>query len=290
MSSVCVIGGEGFLGSYMCRSLIYSGHDVTIFDQEDRSRLEGVTKFVAGDVRDQDAILEAISGCDAVYHFAAIADIKECLEQPLLSAEVNIMGTLQVLEACRKLNIARFIFASSVYAQSREGGFYRCSKLASEAYVREYHRRFGLNFTILRYGSLYGPQSGIENGLYQIVLKALTQGRLVYDGAKGTVREYIHVHDAARASVDMLKPDFENKTIVLSGSQSYSMEDVLKMISEIIGIHEEPSFTNNEHVGHYVKTPYADIVEPTLKYQPNLQIDFGQGLLDLVKYVRTQNS
>ena len=200
------------------------------------------------------------------------------------------MGTLQALDACRAHNVNRFIFASSVYTQSREGGFYRCSKLACEAYIKEYHRRFGLNYTILRYGSIYGPGSGPENGLYKIVLEALFGGKVLYDGERDTVREYIHVRDAAQSSLDMLSPEFENKTTVLTGAQPYSIEHVMKMIAEIIGIPENLTFTGKEHVGHYVNTPYADDYDPALKYQLNLQTDFGQGLLELIKHIRTQNS
>ena len=92
------------------------------------------------------------------------------------------MGNLNVLEACRTNNVRRFIYASTVYVHSRQGGFYRCSKQASEAYVEEYQKIFGLDYTILRYGSLYGPRADHNNGLYRIIKSALENGKVSYEG------------------------------------------------------------------------------------------------------------
>ena len=168
MSSICVIGGAGFLGAQVCRSLILAGHEITVLDQTHRPDFEGAKRFVLGDVRDSESVYEAVAGCDVVYHLAAIADILDCLEQPILSADVNIMGTLQALDACRAHNVNRFIFASSVYTQSREGGFYRCSKLACEAYIKEYHRRLDLITQYCVMDQFMGLVLGLKMGFIKL--------------------------------------------------------------------------------------------------------------------------
>ena len=122
--------------------------------------------MIVGDLSDQYVLEEAIKDCDAVYNFAAIADLDEALNKPVETARINVLGNVQVLEACRKAEVQRYIYASTVYVYSRDGGFYRCSKQAAEQYVEEYQRSYGLDYTILRYGSLYGPRSDSRNGLW----------------------------------------------------------------------------------------------------------------------------
>ena len=95
---------------------------------------------------------------------------------------MNIIGNLNIMEACHKHNVERFIFASTVYVNSKEGGFYRCSKIACEKYLEEFQRTFGLNYTILRYGSLYGPRADRNNGILKIITKAINEQKLVYEG------------------------------------------------------------------------------------------------------------
>ena len=113
---------------------------------------------------DETTLFDAVEGCNAVYNFAAIADIEKAMEKPIETAKVNVLGNVMLLEACRKAKVQRYIYASSVYVYSRHGGFYRCSKQSAEHYVEEFHQSYGLNYTILRYGSLYGPRSDDRNG------------------------------------------------------------------------------------------------------------------------------
>ena len=122
------------------------------------------------------------------------------------------------LDACRLNSVKRFIYASTVYVHSREGGFYRCSKQSAEHYVEEFQKLYGLDYTILRYGSLYGPRASNNNGLYRIVESAIKTGKVQYKGSSESMREYIHVEDAARASVSILDQSFKNESIVLTGS------------------------------------------------------------------------
>ena len=187
------------------------------------------------------------------------------------------------MEACHKHGVRRFIYASTVYVHSREGGFYRCSKQASEAYVEEYQRVYGLEYTILRYGSLYGPRADDTNGLYRIIKSALIEGIVKYEGNIDSMREYIHVEDAARASVEALNDEFANENIVLTGQEPMLVLDMLKMLAEILGMPEESiEFMDANYAGHYVRTPYT--YQPRLgrKYIPPVHVDLGQGLLQVI--------
>jgi UDP-glucose 4-epimerase len=239
-----------------------------------------------GDVLDPDALDRAIVGCDAVFNFAALADLDAALRLPVETVKVNVLGNVLALEACRRHHVSRYVYASTVYVHSREGGFYRCSKQAAEQYVEEYQRAYGLDFTVLRYGSLYGPRSDERNGLWRIVKRALDSGVVSYDGSPEAMREYIHVDDAARASVAALAPDFRNQHVVLTGQEPMRVVDLLKMLAEILNLSQSVQFHESDHAGHYVRTPYA--YQPRLgrKYVPPMHVDLGQGLLQLIDDVQ----
>lgn len=130
--SACVIGGSGFLGSHVCDQLSDAGYSVRILDRVASPWKRDGQQMIAGDILDVAALEQAIAGCDAVYNFAAIADLDEALSQPFETARINVRGNVQVLEACRRHGVARCVYASTVYVYSREGGFYRCSKQAAE--------------------------------------------------------------------------------------------------------------------------------------------------------------
>lgn len=283
-----MIGGSGFLGSHVCDQLSDSGHEVRIVDRTASPWLREGQAMIVGDVLDEAALDRGIAGCQNVYNFAAIADLDEALGQPLETVRVNVLGNVQVLEACRRHDVKRFVYASTVYVHSREGGFYRCSKQAAEQYVEEYHRRYGLDFTILRYGSLYGPRSDHHNGLRRLVERALATGNVTYEGSAEAMREYIHVEDAARASVTALGDDFRNQHVVLTGQEPMRVMDLLKMLAEILNLSAAVEFVESDHAGHYVRTPYA--YQPRLgrKYVPPMHVDLGQGLLQLIGDIRKE--
>jgi UDP-glucose 4-epimerase len=284
--NILVIGGSGFLGSHVADALSDAGYQVKIYDRQESKWLRSNQEMIIGDLLDNDKLLEHTKNCNAVYNFAAIADLNEAILKPVETAKINILGNVQVLEACKVNQVKRYVYASTVYVHSREGGFYRCSKQASENYVEEYQRSYGLEYTILRYGSLYGPRSDSQNGLWRIVNDVLKTGIVKYEGNIESVREYIHVEDAARASVTALGDEFKNEHVVLTGHEPLKVIDMLKMLSEIMGIKEEVQFENLPYAGHYIRTPYAYQTKLGRKFIPPMHVDLGQGLLQLIEEVK----
>jgi UDP-glucose 4-epimerase len=281
-----VIGGSGFIGSHVADHLTDAGHRVRVYDRVESPWLQDGQEICIGELADRTALCEAIDGCDVVYNFAALADLERAMDRPVETVEVNVLGNVYALEACRQFGVRRFLYASTVYVSGREGGFYRASKLAAEEYVVEYRRAYGLEHTILRFGSLYGPRSDVNNGLRRIVAEAISSGTVRYVGSPEAVREYIHVEDAARASVAALAPEFADQRVVLSGREAIRVLDVLEMVSEILGLEGEVEFVDGELAGHYVRTPYSADRTLSRKFTPNLAVDLGQGLVQLVEDVR----
>jgi len=228
-----VFGGAGFLGSHVADALTTSGYDVIVFDVKDCPYAQDTQQKVRGSILDFDAVLGAIRGCDVAYNFAGLSDIEEANTRPLDTVQANILGNAIVLEAARLEKVKRFMFASSLYIYSSGGGFYRSSKQASELLVENYRETYGLPYTILRYGSLYGERADPQNWIRRVLSQALKEGRIVRYGDGEEMREYIHVHDAARFSVEALDPEYQNQTVVISGLQAIKIKDLLKMIQEI---------------------------------------------------------
>ncbi len=287
---VCVIGGSGFLGSHVADSLTDKGYKVRIFDIQDSKWRTADQEMLVGSILDRAALSEAIEGCRYVYNFGGLANLDDGFNDASRAAKLNIIGNINVLDACQEKNVERYIFASTVYVYSRVGGFYRCSKQAAELFIDQYQESHGLPFSVLRYGSLYGPRCQDSNGLYRIVSRALSQGFVSYGGSPDSMREYIHVCDAAEASVAALGSDYENKHVILTGQEPMKIVDLLEMLSEILGFETNVRFIEEEVVGHYVRTPYAYIPRVGQKFLPPMHVDLGQGLLELIAYVSDQSS
>jgi len=283
MKKVVVVGGSGFIGSHTADCLSDNDYQVVIFDREKSNYLRHDQIMVVGDILDFDLLSQTIKDAEFVYNFAGLSDLNQALDDPLKTAQINILGNLNVLEACRINKVKRFIYASTMYVYSREGGFYRCSKQSSEHYVEEYQNVYGLDYTILRYGSIYGPRADSSNGMYRIIKSALETGRVEYKGDIESMREYIHVEDTARASVEILNSSYNNESIVLTGQEPMHVYDLLKMVAEILNIDSNlVEFIDKSYNGHYVRTPYAYQPKLGRKYIPSTHVDLGQGLLQVI--------
>jgi UDP-glucose 4-epimerase len=287
VAQILVTGGAGFLGSHLVDALVARGHAVTSFDRVRSRHAPAGVRQIEGELGDAGAVAEAVHGQDAVYHLAGFADLNAAKTRPLDTVIANIAGTVGLLEAMRAAGVHRFLFASTVYVYSREGGFYRCSKQACESYIEEYGLRFGLRYTVLRYGSLYGPRADAANGVYRLLRQAHDEGRITYTGTADDIREYIHVEDAASLSVDALAADFEGRHVLLTGPSALRAGDLFTMFSEILGKTVEIDYRAAEGPGsgHYSVTPYAFTPKPGRKLVTTHYVDMGQGLLRMVEEI-----
>lgn len=286
-----VFGGSGFLGSHVADELTRCGMQVTIFDLGDSPYLQSGQKLIKGDILDAQAVHAACKGKHYVYNFAGLADINEAKDKPLLTAQLNIMGQVNILEGARLAAVKRFVYASTVYVYSEAGSFYRVSKQTGEKYTELYWDKYKIPYTILRYGSLYGPRADHRNAIFRFIESALKEGKIHYKGTGDELREYIHVCDAARASVDILKSEFENQHIVITGPQLLRIKDVITMISEMLpGQNIKAAYENEDVEAHYNITPYAFKPRIGRKLLVNPFVDMGQGILDCVEqhYHKTQ--
>jgi UDP-glucose 4-epimerase len=280
---ITVFGGSGFLGSHICDKLSDAGHHVAIVDVRPSPWLRTDQTMLTGDILDENTVRDAVQRADMVFNYAGIADIGEANSRPVDTARINVLGNVMVLEACRQARVRRYVFASSLYVYGKSGGFYRCSKQACELYIENYQAMHKLPYTILRYGSLYGPRADARNAIHRFVHEALTSGTITYYGSPTALREYVHVDDAAAATLAILDQEFENQNIIISGNQPMRVGDLFRMISEILGREVTVRYQDDPNSGHYQITPYSFMPKIGRKLTPPLSVDLGQGILRVME-------
>jgi UDP-glucose 4-epimerase len=285
-----VFGGSGLIGSHVADRLTEAGYDVTIFDLKPSPYLLPGQEIIIGDILDKKAVFDAVKGCDYIYNFAGMADLDAATTEPLRTIEQNIVGTAILLEATLRSRAKRFIQASTIYVYSDTGGFYRCSKQAAELYVEEYNRKFGLEYTILRYGTVYGPRADSRNSIYRYLKQALDEGRIDCGGTGDETREYIHVRDAAQLSVDILADKYRNKQVIITGHHPMRLRDMLYTIREILSNRIEINFeASKSDTPHYNITPYSFVPKIGRKLVTHEYVDMGQGLLECISEIYDQD-
>jgi UDP-glucose 4-epimerase len=289
---IAVFGGAGFLGSHVADALSQAGHVVTVFDVKPSPYLRPDQQGIVGDILDADQVSGAVKGCNVIYNFAGIADIEEANARPLDTVRANILGNTILLEAARREQVKRFVFASSLYVYSNAGAFYRSTKQACELLIENYREAYGLPYTILRYGSLYGDRADGKNWVHRMLTQAITEGRIIRYGDGEEMREYIHTRDAARYSVVVLDPEYENQHVIISGHQAIKIKDLLMMVREMMGGRVTVEYRSPEETPsssearlHYEVTPYSFNPKIAHKLVGNDYLDLGQGLLTLVEEI-----
>jgi UDP-glucose 4-epimerase len=286
VKKVVVFGGSGFLGSYVAEELTRRGYEVLISDVKESSYLSQGQLFLSCDIMDPSAVGKAVAGAAYVYNFAGLADIDESIDLPKRTMEQNVIGNINVLEACRDQKIMRYVYASSAYAFSNKGSFYGISKLTSEKIVEEYNARFDMPFTIIRYGSLYGERADQHNGVHRLLREAIETRAIRHAGDGEEYREYIHALDAARLSVDIIEDDqFVDQHLILTGVERLRKKDLFRMIQEILDEDISVTFSGELIEGHYQVTPYSYHPNLARKLVSNTFIDLGQGLVSCIKQI-----
>ena len=159
-TNVVIFGGSGFLGSHIADQLTKKNYKVYIYDKVKSKYLKKTQTMVIGDITDYNRVEKVLKKMNYVLHFAAVSDIDEANKNPMKTIKCNILGTSNILEAIRKnKKVEKMIYASSIYARSKDGGFYSTSKRSTESIIENYYDNFKINFSILRFGSLYGTRA-----------------------------------------------------------------------------------------------------------------------------------
>jgi UDP-glucose 4-epimerase len=286
---VVVFGGSGFIGSHVADELTERGHEVVIYDLKTSPYLKEGQEMVMGDILDRNKVCSIMKDCDVAYNFAGIADLDTAVTKPVETVYQNVLGNTFMLDAAVEAKVKRFVYASTIYVYSSLGGFYRCSKQAAELYIEEYQRRYGLDFTILRYGTAYGPRAGERNSVYRYLKQALLNRKIICYGTGEELREYVHVRDVAKLSVDILSEKFKNKYVIITGHHPIKFKEMLNTIKEILGGEVEiifrPPKEDPRYGAHYTITPYSFIPKIGQKLVSNYYIDLGQGLLECLQEI-----
>lgn len=280
---VIVFGGSGFLGSHVADALDDAGYDVTVYDMKPSPHIRKTQTMIVGDILDEAKVNKAVKGCDIVYNFAGISDIDEASKKPLESVKCNILGNAIALEASRKALVKRFIYASSLYVYSKTGSFYRSTKQAGELLVENYNEVYGLPYTILRYSSLYGPRADDRNFIHRIIKQAVVEGAITREGDGEEIREYIHAHDAARCSVEVLDEDFKDQYVIITGNQQMKIKDLFLMLKEMMDNKVRIEYIPPRTTFHYEITPYTFMPKVAKRLVSKTYLDLGQGIFECIQ-------
>lgn len=281
---VLIIGGSGFIGDATVSEFLNEGASVTVYDIKPSQHKN--VKFVKGCILDKKKLIEVANGADYVYHYAGWADMATSSENPSQVIEMNILGTTNILESCVQNKVKKIIFASSMYVFSKNGSFYRASKQCCELLIEEYSKTYDLDFCILRYGSLYGPGATHGNAVYKLISQALEKGEIKYWGVGDEIRQYIHVKDAARGSIQILKDGFSENYVSITGLEDIQIKNLLQMINEILGGNIKIKTTKDPEVlTHYTITPFNFLPKTGRKLVYHAYKDLGQGVLECIHEV-----
>jgi UDP-glucose 4-epimerase len=287
---VVVFGGNGFIGSYVVEELLGNGFDVVSADLNSSKYVDD-KYFQQCDILDKKMVDKLVKDAQIVYNFAGFANLDDAIDDPVKALELNVIGNLNILEACKIHHIKRFVYASSAYAMSDRGSFYGISKLTSEKLVEEYYKKFGLEFTIIRYGSVYGERDYHNNYIYNLLKTSLATNEINHSGDGKEIREYIHAADVAKLAVDIIKSDdFINEHIILTGVERMQRKELFAMINEILGNKLSIKLNDDGYSNHYKTTPYSFHPTRSKKLVANPYIDMGQGLLECLKDIEANRS
>ena len=248
---VLVTGGAGFIGTNLVKLLLDQGYYVRVLDDFSAGQKEYLAdldvQVVEGDVRDTDAVAAALVGMSGVVHLAAQAGgVPSSLQDPRRDCEVNFIGTLNLLEACRHAGVGRFIFASSNAPLGRQQppatedkaplpiSPYGAGKLAGEGYCLAYYGSWGLGTMVLRFANVYGPYSAHKhNVIARFFRDILTTGRITVDGDGRQTRDFIYTGDLCRAILLALESDVGGEVFQIATGVETSILALVGMMQKV---------------------------------------------------------
>ncbi len=299
-SRILVTGGAGFIGSHIVDRLLQEGFEVTVLDNLSTGRITNIKHhlsdkrfgIIEGDIREEKVVRKALKGVEAVIHEAAISSVEESIKDPIKTNDVNLNGTLNLLNLSVKERIKRFVFASSasVYgdlnpplredSQLKPMSPYAVSKLAGEYYCKVFHRIYGLETICLRYFNVYGPRQ--RNNQYSGVIINFIDNLekdkpLVIFGDGLQTRDFIYISDVVEASLIALKSkEGVGEVFNIATGKPTTINELAQIIIELKGksnlkpIHAEPRKGDIKH-------SYADIkkTEEILKFKAKVSLKEG---------------
>lgn len=292
-----VTGGAGFIGSHLVEELLLQGAKVHVLDNLVSGQLKNVHPLAVmhiEDIRSQGAkqIIKREKP-DVVFHLAAQADVGQSIREPKYDADMNINGTINILEACREASVKKVIFASTsgVYGNLQKDlisekdltmpiSYHGLSKLTAESYIRLFHQLYGLSYTILRYGNVYGPRQSAkgEGGVIAIFLDRIKKGMpLMIHGDGEQTRDFVYVKDIVRANIATVEKG-DQETIQVSTGKSISINHLVKMLTQIYGSPIETIYTH-ARTGD-IKHSCLDNKKARQLLQWNPQVDIFNGLTE----------
>ncbi len=293
---ILVTGAAGFIGSHLCRGLASAGHEVVTLDDlsaGDRTVVRELDLNVA-DVRDPEAVLRSARGCDAILHHAALKSVARSVADPRSFDDVNVRGTMNVLEAARHVG-ARVVFASSssVYGDQerfplsedmdlRPRSPYAATKLAGEAYCRAWWNSFGVPTLSFRYFNVYGPGQDPTSEYAAVIprfIAACLDGTspVVYGDGRQS-RDFTYIGDVVEANVRALSASeaaFGRAYNVAGGARPTAVIELLERIGELTGSRRDPVFEPPREGD--IRRSEADVsaAREALGFEPRVRIDDG---------------
>jgi UDP-glucose 4-epimerase len=305
----CVVtGGSGFIGSHIIQALGEAGHRVTNVDIAPSTF--GERQFQM-DLRDVDALTPVLAehGRDAVYHVAAIADARKALEQPVNAVDINVTGTAAVLESAKRAGVRRVFLASTVWVYNAVdphnrspvidedesirmnggGHVYTTSKIAAELLCHDFHRLYGLHFTILRYGIPYGPRMWPGLALQTFLDHVFSGKPIKIFGDGSAVRQFVYVEDLAQAHVLALKEGTIGQTYNLEGDRGVTIKELAETVAKFVkGVKIEyvidPSRRGELKVGRKISNAKA---KQELGWNPRVTLE--EGVMRVVEWYRKEH-
>jgi len=281
---ILITGGTGFIGSHLTQFL-KKDNDITIYDV--KKPIEKDVKFILGDILDEQKILQSFQDFDAIIHLAATVGVKNTETNPVLTLNTNILGTKNILEACKKHNIKKVILASSseIYGEPRKVPIdetqtpipittYGISKLASEEYLKSYAKTYGFNYSILRFFNVVGPKQSSRFVLPEFIKNALNNKPLVIHGDGLQIRAFCHIADICQGiEKSICKGDGEIFNIG-NDLEPITIENLAKKVISVLNSQSTIKYISFEKSGRnreqeiMTRIPSIQKAKKILSYQP----------------------
>ena len=299
---VVVTGVAGFVGSNLARHLLDRGYSVVGVDNLSAGTLENLderVEFNQVDIRNPE-IYPLLRGVDAVFHLAAKSSLTDCLAKPLEAAGVNAVGTLNVLEAARQVQVGKFVYAdtSAEYEgidqfptredTGRPIGVYAASKHGGAAFCESYRELYGMNVTIVRYFNVYGPAQDwrrvVPPVMSAFIIRMLRGERPVIYGTGEKRRDFIYVDDVNDLHVLLLEDARSNGRVFNVGSGvNSSINDIYHLVEELLQTGLKPVYKPD--LPGEAQVTLADITAAReLGWEP--KVDIHEGLRRSIRYIR----